>query len=292
MTDLEDIVEGSPNLARRTKDLYLYCIRDFLHFAGAAPDGWRLRAVEKWLRGLLERGLKPQTVRVYRKALRFASTGYARLEEDPSRDFAHLASKIKVTRGAEREPVTYQEQLLLLTTCNDNSPKSLRDRALLVLAFRTGLRREGMHALDIEGIQPPKVTTINKGGDSLTFEPDAEVFAVLQPWLELLQDRGITTGAVFRDIRGDKILDRMSAFQIWYVFRRRGRTAGVERSIFPHLARHSLVTSLREEGVTPLEIRGLTGQTEQTIQQHYTHVKSKGAVGSKLPSLLNPKRNK
>jgi integrase len=291
MTELEDVIEDSPNLARRTKDLYLYCVRDFLAFAGEQPDAWRLRAVEKWLVDLINtRGLKPQTARVYRKALRFASAAYARLAEDPAKDFAHLSSKIKVTRGVEREVVSFAEQLAILATCDREGLKDIRDRAILVLAFRTGLRREGIRSLDLDGIRAPIITTVNKGGDALAFQADPEVFTALEAWMDVLRLHGVNQGAVFRNVLGDKISDRMTAFQIWYVFQSRARRAGISRSIFPHLARHTLVTSLRKQGVTPLEISKLTGQTEQTIQQAYTHMKAERAVGAVLPPLLQPKK--
>jgi hypothetical protein len=43
---------------------------------------------------------------------------------------------------------------------------------------------------------------------------------------------------------------------------------------------------LREEGVSPMDIRRLTGQTEKTIEDIYTHSRKTGAVGSAMPSLV------
>lgn len=53
-----------------------------------------------------------------------------------------------------------------------------------------------------------------------------------------------------------------------------------------HLARHSTVTWLREEGKSAAEVSKLTGQTERTIENIYTHVRTRGAVGAALPSLM------
>jgi site-specific recombinase XerD len=55
--------------------------------------------------------------------------------------------------------------------------------------------------------------------------------------------------------------------------------------VFPHLARHSLVTWLREAGLSPAEVSKLTGQTERTIEDIYTHVRTRGSVSAVLPSL-------
>lgn len=76
----------------------------------------------------------------------------------------------------------------------------------------------------------------------------------------------------------------MSPFQIWRVFDQRAKRAGI-RHVFPHLARHSTVTWLREEGRSSAEVRLLTGQTEATIENVYSHVRKRGAIADVLPSL-------
>lgn len=298
---LDEAIARNLDLGDRTRDLYRECVADFVAFAGDDPRGWTYGAVEDWLGRLLSHGrtlaardrgpCSPQTVRVYRKAVRCASLQYARRNKAHGAvDFAADAPKIKARPSAPREPLTYEEAAALLATCADDSAKDLRDRALLVLALRTGLRRGGLLALAIENIRPPKITTVNKGGDPITFEADAETFAVLDDWLEVLRLAGHTRGAVFRDLETlpDKTVRvgaPMTAHQIWRVFQGRAKRAGV-RHVFPHLARHSTVTWLREEGKSAAEVSKLTGQTERTIENIYTHVRTRGAVSAALPSLV------
>jgi len=134
-------------------------------------------------------------------------------------------------------------------------------------------------------VKPPKITTINKGGGRITFDADAETLGALDAWIARLRALGVTAGRVFLDVRKGKIRGPLSAFQIWKVFDRRAKQAGI-RHVFPHLARHSTVTWLRDEGLSSMNVRQLTGQTERTIENIYTHPSKQGAVSAVLPSLF------
>lgn len=279
---LDGLIETSLNLADRTRDLYRECVAAFVAFAGTDPAVYTPALVERWLFKLRE-DRSPQTVNVYRKAIRYASKRFAK--HRLGLDFAAEVEKVKTQPSDPRVPLTYEEAQKLLATCDDGEIVEVRDRALIILALRSGLRRGGLVALKIDGIRPPKITTLNKGGAKITFEADVETLAALGAWTDRLRTLGITTGSVFLNVRKDKIRGVMSAFQIWKVFDRRAKQAGI-RHVFPHLARHSTVTWLREAGASSMEVRQLTGQTERTIENIYTHSRKRGAVGEALPSLF------
>jgi integrase len=280
---LVELIETSTSLAARTKELYGECVTAFVTFAGKDTDTYTAAIVEDWLADLIKKQqLRPQTANVYRKAIRYASR---RFDKRGGRDFAADVEKIKQQPADPRDPLSYEEAQLLLATCEGDDPIEVRDRALIVLALRSGLRRGGLHALEMSGVRPPKITTVNKGGSNITFEADAEIFKALDAWFAHLHRLGVTKGHVFLNVRKGKVRGRMSAFQIWKVFDSRAKRAGI-RHVFPHLARHTTVTWLRSAGKSSAEVRNLTGQTERTIENIYTHVKTRGAVGDALPSLF------
>jgi integrase len=265
------------------------CVSEFVAFAGTDPRAYSPGLVEDWLTAL-QKGRAPQTANVYRKAIRYASKRWAKYQSptDPRVDFALNADPAKAQPGAQRVPLTVEEAAQLIATCDQNELIDIRDRALIVMALRSGLRRGGLAALQFSGIQGSKITTINKGGRDITFEADAETLSTLNAWLGALRVAGITTGRVFRGVRGNAVISKpMTPFQIWYVFSGRAKRAGI-RHVFPHLARHSTVTWLREAGLSAAQVSTLTGQSERTIENIYTHVRTKGAVSAALPPLIKP----
>jgi hypothetical protein len=184
---LDELIETSLNLQGRTKDLYRACVAEFVAFAGEDSSIYTSALVERWLFELLK-DRKPQTVNVYRKAIRYASKRFAKHNEH-GRDFAADVEKVKAQPSEPRVPLTYEEAQLLLATCDGDELVDVRDRALIVLALRSGLRRGGLRALELSGVKPPKITTINKGGNRITFEADAETLAALGAWMERLRAR-------------------------------------------------------------------------------------------------------
>jgi integrase/recombinase XerD len=283
---LDELIETSLRLQDRTKELYRDCVAEFVAFAGGDPSTYSSAVVERWLFSLLK-DRKPQTVNVYRKAIRYASRRWKKQDSEHV-DFAADVDKVKAQPAEPRVPLTYDEAAKLLATCDGDELVAVRDRALIILALRSGLRRGGLRALEFSGIKPPKITTTNKGGAPITFEADAETLGALEEWRKRLVALGVTSGPVFRAVRGKKIRGTMSAFQIWRVFDTRAKQAEI-RHVFPHLARHSTVTWLREEGKSSAEVGKLTGQTERTIENIYTHVRTRGAIGNALPSLFGKK---
>lgn len=295
---LLDLIDGSFDLRARTRALYHECVDHFVTFMGHGdPALYTPADVSRWILHLLETR-QPQTVVVFRKAIRYASkqwVNHAARGEDRE-DFTAKVNKIKTQKQPPREPMTYEEAHKLLATCestDETKPRdrllNRRDRLLLILALRSGLRRHGLASVNLERIRPPKITADQKGGGEITFEADDETLAELATWTHVLHRSGFKKGQIFRHITKDGAIGKpMTEFQIWYVFRKRAREAKI-RDVFPHLARHTTVTWLREAGRSSAEVSKLTGQTERTIENIYTHVRTSGAVGNVLPSLLPAK---
>jgi len=294
---LERAVANATDLRPRTKALYLECVRSFLQYA-PDPSNWTVGVVEDWLASLLATR-KPQTVRVYRKGIRYASKRYAKREK--KEDFASQADAIKADAPVRKPVLELGELQKLLRTCTGKNAmmNDVRDYALIMVAARTGLRRGGLAAMEWSNInfEAKTIKTNQKGGGTITFEADDETLEALQAWKKAIElgrahVRSIT-GPVFCNIctKDGLVGGRMSDFQIWYVFKSRAKRAKM-RHVHPHLMRHTTVTMLREEGVSPMDIRRLTGQTEKTIEDIYTHSRKTGAVGSAMPSLAGRKPKK
>ena len=126
------------------------------------------------------------------------------------------------------------EDAKLLDTCAGDELVDVHDRALIILALRSGLRRGGLRPLEIAAIRPPKITTIRP-----------------------------TPRHLLHSVNGSHACVQVASLLVpcWCVFDARAKQAKI-RHVFPHLARHSTVTRLREEGKSSAEVGKLAGQTE------------------------------
>ena len=151
--ELEQVIEGSPRLSARTKKNYLRAVRSFIAFAGA---DWSGIQVENWRNKLLMEGRKPQTVNLYLAGVRFASRRRAERNQNPMLDFARYAETLRPTEPEPRRALTYEEGAAFIAACEGERPIDLRDMAIAIVGFRTGLRRAGICGIHFEDIMPAR----------------------------------------------------------------------------------------------------------------------------------------
>lgn len=292
-TDLELVVSRAQNLRPRTKTIYLDAVRSFLAHAGRDPAGWTGLAVESW-RDAMREGAQAQTVNLKMAGLKFASKRRAKLAQNPLLDFADAADKLVVERKKKRLALTVEEVGAMIDTCAGGRPIDLRDRAIIVLGVRTGMRREGMAGLTLEDVQLPLVAYTKKGGQRETITVDAECVEALGAWLVVLRDRSIASGKLFRSVGRErldgtvKVGSGLSINAIAKILKARARKAGVARSISPHILRHTFVSWCFDNGLPDHRIVEMTGHESTRSLDTYRHdVKaSSDPVGNHLPPLL------
>lgn len=131
-------------------------VEDFFRFAGKHPGEVRPRDVQEWLKALVARGLKPNTV--YARASRLSSF-YRWVMKDPA--LGRFVEMNPALLARPKRPGTYQtgstksltdEEMNRLLACvkskaDAGSVVAKRDYALLLLYFLTGLRRRELISL-------------------------------------------------------------------------------------------------------------------------------------------------
>ena len=157
-------------------------------------------------------------------------------------------------------PLEKHQAMALLQQPNPECRTGARDRALLTVLYRCGLRSNEARSLEVDHIvetprhelrvlQPKGVRNGNRfrsaGLDGGTWE-------VLQQWLDV---RGRHPGFIFDSKTGAKL----DAKNFRSMLQSRARKAGIMRRVHPHCLRHTFASELYHEGVGMLDIMNLMG---------------------------------
>lgn len=179
-------------------------------------------------------------------------------------------------------PKTFSREELdaLLDVPNLAAPTGLRNRALLELAVRTGLRASelcGLHLRDIRWAEHKILVRgeIAKGGREAVVYLDERTEAWLERWTieraRVLKARGAKASAcphLFTTLDGGP-LDRRYLFKM---IGRYARRAGIDRPVGPHMLRHTFGTTLLAEGFNLRQVQELMRHADIRTTTVYTHV--------------------
>ncbi|MBF0455803.1 MAG: site-specific tyrosine recombinase XerD [Magnetococcales bacterium] len=149
----------------------------------------------------------------------------------------------------------------------------LRDAAMLETLYATGLRVSELISLVTDGLDEELgfLRVVGKG-DKERVVPVGEVALDLiaryrrQSRPVLL--KGKNTPALFVSNRG-KAMTRQN---FWYIIRRHARDAGIDKTISPHLLRHSFASHLLNHGAELRGVQMMLGHADISTTEIYTHV--------------------
>jgi integrase/recombinase XerD len=198
--------------------------------------------------------------------------GYAdgQLATDVAREIKPPAPPRRLPKAIALEDV----ERLLDAADFDQTPLSVRDRALLEFLYGTGARISEAVGLDVDDLDlaARSVLLRGKGGKQRLVPLGSFAAKALSAYLvrvrpELVQ-RGRGTPRVFLNSRGGP-LSRQSA---WTVLRGAADKAGLGTDISPHTLRHSFATHLMEGGADVRVVQELLGHASVTTTQIYTLV--------------------
>ena len=221
------------------------------------------------------RTLKKQTQNYHLIALRNLLKYLAK------RDVKSLAAeKIELGKMPSRdiEFLEGDELERLLKAPEGDSPKSLRDLAILELFFSTGLRLSELANLNRDSVNLAKEEFSVRGkGDKirLVFLSDA-ARDTLKKYLakrvdvdEALFVRNVTNLSKESDLR-------LTPRSIERMVKQCAIKAGITKKVTPHTLRHGFATDLLRNGADIRSVQALLGHAHITTTQIYTHVTDKG----------------
>jgi site-specific recombinase XerD len=176
------------------------------------------------------------------------------------------------------EPLTTDEVKLLIRACSNRASTGVRNRALIVVLYRAGLRINealGILPKDLDFNASTIRVLQGKGSTSRTVGLDAGAWAILQLWLDRRAALGIgSKRPVFCTLKGAPL---ESAY-VRSLFPRLARKAGIEKRVHPHGLRHTFAFELANEN-TPLHlIQAQLGHKHLSTTDRYVRHLSPTAV--------------
>jgi integrase/recombinase XerD len=160
----------------------------------------------------------------------------------------------------------------LLGAPDTNEPLGVRDRAILEVLYATGLRASeliGLRRSEVD-LELGLVRAFGKGRKE-RLVPLGRVAAQWLAKYEKVRERlvaGMRDAPLFVNNRGEG-LSRMG---LWGIVRRHAVAAGVERTLTPHVLRHSFASHLLERGADLRSLQAMLGHADISTTQIYTHV--------------------
>jgi integrase/recombinase XerD len=189
----------------------------------------------------------------------------------------NVAEHLSLPRRWKRLPksLTGAEIDRLLAPIRPETPASLCDRAVLELAYASGLRLAELRGLRLEQLHLDAgfINVIGKGNKERVVPVGAKAVAAMRQYLapggrEKLVKPGRSPANVFLTRRGTAF----APVTLWLRIKRRVRLAGVPRNVTPHMLRHSFATHLLENGADLRVIQELLGHASIATTEVYTHV--------------------
>ena len=153
--------------------------------------------------------------------------------------------------------------------CSRRAPTGVRNRALIAVLWRCGLRIGEALALAVKDFDPDSGTLVvqrGKGGKRRVVGVDAGTVAIVGRWLEVRQNRGIPGGgALFCTLAGRP----MGQSYIRHLLPRLARKAGIERRVHAHGLRHAFAVDMVRAGAPLYVVRDALGHASIATTQVY-----------------------
>jgi integrase/recombinase XerD len=163
-----------------------------------------------------------------------------------------------------------------------NSILDSRDKCILILLFKTGMRVGELASLDVDDIDLDKgevLLKLKKKRTNRVLFLDNEAIAVLHNWLAARKNRkGSESQALFLSKTGTRITKRTIENAIEKHAERVGlHTPGarLEERFTPHCCRHWFVTYLLRAGMSRDFVKELRGDTRGEAIDIYNHIDRK-----------------
>ena len=278
--EAEDLLTTYLTAQKARKNLSDYTLRNYANdlrqfFDYLDEEGQGLRTVDRllvrgYLSSLVASGVANASVSRKVSTLR---TFYRYLRNEDILDVDPMLG-VRGPKKEQRLPrfLTQGQIETLLSAADKDTPQGLRDRAILELLYAAGLRVSEVVGVEVANVDLDDQTArvFGKGARERLVMMGRPAVRAVERYLDEGRPhlaKGPTT-ALFLNRDGGRLSQR--AVQI--MVRKYAVAAGLERSVHPHLLRHTFATHLLEGGAELRVVQTLLGHANVNTTQIYTHV--------------------
>ena len=233
-------------------------------------DAVTLEVLNSYIIEQEQSGLKPATVSRSIASMK-AFFHYEELEQKISED---PALNLKAPKVEKKAPsiLTTEETDRLLSQPKENSPKGLRDKAMLELLYATGIRVSELISLKLTDVDLSTgyITCVDAHKERVIpitpVAKDTLVRYIREGRPQLVKDENSVW--LFTNCAGEA----RSRQGFWKLIKSYGKRAGIESEITPHILRHSFAAHLVCSGADLKIVQEILGHSDISTTQVYAHM--------------------
>ena len=174
---------------------------------------------------------------------------------------------------------TDDEFRLIIRQCSLKCPTGIRNRAILTVLYRAGLRCNALIQIKPKDIDPENGTIRilnDKGNKSHTVGMDPGAWPSVLHWIERRRSIGLNGHhSLFCTLNGESL----KTSYLRTLCNRLGHHAGIEKRVHPHGFRHSMAYGMLREGFRIDEIQAQLGHSNPaTTFQYLKHLCPQDAI--------------
>jgi len=235
--------------SNKTKEAYIYHIRDFLSFIKKDPKLANINDVRAYI---LSKNTKPVSINLALSAIKFL---YIEIYK------RYSFNKLKSLKKEKHVPIVLPKSDI--ENMIRNTP-NIKHKLLIELLYSSGLRVSEAVNLKLENIRQDEKIAIIKG------KGKKERFVILS-------DRFILRMKVYLEERNSKSpylfnnnISHITVRTVEQVIKQAAKNANIAYRVHPHALRASFATHLHANGVAEFNIQKLLGHSDIRTTRHYT----------------------
>ena len=267
ITYLHNVKKASVNTEqsyqRDLKKLAVYLDSKGIHDLSAVND----RILREYIDEITAGGAKPSTVSRSIASIK-AFFHYQYSQDKISKDPSLLLKAPKIEKKFP-EILTTEEVVKLLDQPKGDTPKDIRDKAMLELLYATGIRVTELINLEVDDVNLKMSYLLrSEGGKERIIPFGTAAKEALARYLKtgreaMVSDR--SSKLLFANCSGQ----HMSRQGFWKLIKYYAKKAGIDADITPHTLRHSFAAHLVENGADLRSVQEMLGHSDISTTQIY-----------------------